>query len=197
MAFDVPDPNTPPETEPLKFHAGETVKWKRKDLSDFPASTYTLYYTLVKDGTRITFNSSQDGSTANHAVTLAHGTTASYTVGVYNWSVEARSSSEVYIVDKGVMEILTDYAEQSSGADERSVAKKMVDAYESLFANQITNKTIEQLSYSIAGRSISKLSAEQIRMEYLRWKRIYESELDNERINNGLGTRKRILTRFC
>jgi len=197
MAFDVPDPNTPPESEPLKFHAGETVKWKRTDLSDFPASTYTLYYTLVKDGTRIIFNSSQDGSTENHAVTLAHGTTAAYTVGVYNWSVEARSSSEVYIVDKGVMEILTDYAEQSSGADERSVAKKMVDAYESLFANQITNKTIEQLSYSIAGRSISKLSAEQIRMEYLRWKRIYESELDNERINNGLGTRKRILTRFC
>tara|TARA_R100001530_G_scaffold123957_1_gene92038 strand:- start:3053 stop:3646 length:594 start_codon:yes stop_codon:yes gene_type:complete len=197
MAFDVPDPNTPPESEPLKFHAGETVKWKRTDLSDFPASTYTLYYTLVKDGTRITFNSSQDGSTENHAVTLAHATTAAYTVGVYNWSVEARSSSEVYVVDKGVMEILTDYAEQSSGADERSVAKKMVDAYESLFANQITNKTIEQLSYSIAGRSISKLSAEQIRMEYLRWKRIYDSELDDERINNGLGTRKRILTRFC
>ena len=197
MAFDVPDPNTPPESEPLKFHAGETVKWKRTDLSDFPASTYTLYYTLVKDGTRITFNSSQDGSTENHAVTLAHATTAAYTVGVYSWSVEARSSSEVYVVDKGVMEILTDYAEQSSGSDERSVAKKMVDAYESLFANQITNQTIEQLSYSIAGRSISKLSAEQIRMEYLRWKRIYDSELDNERINNGLGTRKRILTRFC
>ena len=196
MAFDVPDPNTPPETEPLKFHAGETVKWKRTDLSDFPAPTYTLYYTLVKDGTRIVFNSIQDGSTANHSVTLAHGTTSAYVVGVYSWSVEARSASEVYIVDEGTMEILTDYAEQSSGSDQRSVAKKMVDGYEALFANQITNKTLEQLSYSIAGRSISKLSADQIRVEYLRWKRIYESELDNERINNGLGTRKRILTRF-
>jgi len=196
MAFDVPDPNTPPESEPLKFHAGETVKWNRTDLADYPASTYTLYYTLVKDGTRITFNSSQDGSTENHSITLAHGTTAGYAVGVYHWTVEARSSSEVFVVDKGIMEVLVDFAEQSSGSDQRTVAKKMVDAYESLFTNQITNKTIEQLSYSIGGRSISKLSAEQIRLEYFRWVRIYKAELDEERIQNGLGTRKRILTRF-
>jgi hypothetical protein len=197
MAFDVPDPNTPPESEPLSFHAGTTVKWKRTDLADFPAPTWTLNYFLQKDGTKIDFASSQDGSTANHSVSLAHATTASYTVGIYHWIVEARSSSEVYIVDSGIMEILTDFAEQTSGYDDRSIAKKMVDAYEALFANQITNLTLEQLSYSVGGRSISKLSAGQIREEYQRWKRIYQSELDNERINNGLGTRKRILTRFC
>ena len=48
------------------------------------------------------------------------------------------------------------------------LAKKMVDAYESLFSNQITNSTLEQLSYSIAGRSISKMSASEIREEYYR-----------------------------
>ena len=197
MAFDVPDPNTPPESEPLSFHAGTTVKWKRTDLADFPAPTWTLNYFLQKDGTKIDFASSQDGSTANHSVSLAHATTASYTVGIYHWVVEARSSSDVYIVDSGIMEILTDFAEQTSGYDDRSIAKKMVDAYEALFANQITNLTLEQLSYSVGGRSISKLSAGQIREEYQRWERIYQSELDNERINNGLGTRKRILTRFC
>ena len=197
MAFDVPDPNTPPESEPLSFHAGTTVKWKRTDLADFPAPTWTLNYFLQKDGTKIDFASSQDGSTANHSVSLAHATTASYTVGIYHWVVEARSSSDVYIVDSGIMEILTDFAEQTSGYDDRSIAKKMVDAYEALFANQITNLTLEQLSYSVGGRSISKLSAGQIREEYHCWERIYQSELDNERINNGLGTRKRILTRFC
>ena len=197
MAFDVPDPNTPPESEPLSFYAGTTVKWKRTDLADFPAPTWTLNYFLQKDGTKIDFVSSQDGSTANHSVSLAHATTAAYTVGIYHWIVEARSSTEVYVVDSGIMEIKTDFPEQTSGYDDRSVAKKMVDAYEALFANQITNLTLEQLSYSVGGRSISKLSAGQIREEYHRWKRIYQSELDNERINNGLGTRKRILTRFC
>ena len=64
----------------------------------------------------------------------------------------------------------------SPGYDDRYVAKKMVDAYESLFSNQITNSTLEQLSYSIAGRSISKMSASEIRTEYLRWKSLYQQE---------------------
>jgi len=187
---------TIPETEPLEFYSGETVKWKRTDLSDYQAPTWTLYYTLQKTGTRIQFNSSQDGSTASHLISLTPATTAGYTVGLYHWVVEARDGTDVYVVDEGYLEIKTDFAEQSSGYDDRSVAKKMVDAYESLFSNQITNSTLEQLSYSIAGRSISKMSASEIRTEYLRWKRLYQQEEDELRIANGLGTRKRILTRF-
>lgn len=61
---------TIPETEPLDFYSGETVKWKRTDLSDYPAPTWTLYYVLQKTGTRITFNSSQDGSTTSHLISL-------------------------------------------------------------------------------------------------------------------------------
>ena len=187
---------TIPDTEPLDFYSGETVKFKRTDLSDYPAPTWTLYYVLQKTGTRITFNSSQDGSSTNHLVSLAPATTANYTVGLYHWVVEARNGTDVYVVDEGYLEIKTDYAEQSSGYDDRSVAKKMVDAYESLFSNQITNSTLEQLSYSIAGRSISKMSASEIRTEYLRWQRLYQQEVDELRLKNGLGTRKRILTRF-
>lgn len=196
MVLKVPDPNTPPEIEPRSFYSGETVKWKRTDLTFFTATSWTLYYTLVKDGTRITFNSSQDGSTENHIVSLSASTTAGYAVGNYKFVVEARSGSEVYVVDEGYIEIKTDFAEQSSGYDDRSVAKKMMDAYESLFSNQITNSTLEQLSYSIAGRSISKMSSVEIRQEYMRWRRIYRQEVDEDRINNGLGTRKKILTRF-
>ena len=156
----------------------------------------TLNYFLQKSGTKIDFASSQDGSTTGHLISLTPATTAGYTVGLYHWIVEARDGTDVYVVDEGYMEIKTDFAEQTSGYDDRSVAKKMVDAYESLFSNQITNSTLEQLSYSIAGRSISKMSASEIRTEYLRWKRLYQQEEDELRIANGLGTRKRILTRF-
>ena len=65
-----------PETEPLDFYSGETVKWKRTDLSDYPAPTWTLYYTLQKTGTRIQFNSSQDGSTTSHLISLTPATSA-------------------------------------------------------------------------------------------------------------------------
>jgi hypothetical protein len=44
---------TIPETEPLEFYAGETVKFKRTDLSDYPAPTWTLYYVLQKTGIKL------------------------------------------------------------------------------------------------------------------------------------------------
>ena len=59
---------TIPETEPLEFYAGETVKWKRTDLSDYPAPTWILNYFLQKSGTKIDFASSQDGSTSGHLI---------------------------------------------------------------------------------------------------------------------------------
>ena len=80
---------TIPETEPLEFYSGETVKWKRTDLSDYPAPTWTLNYFLQKSGTKIDFASSQDGSTAHHLISLTPATTAGYTVGIYHWIVEA------------------------------------------------------------------------------------------------------------
>ena len=39
---------TIPETEPLDFYSGETIEWKRTDLSDYPAPTWTLYITSFK-----------------------------------------------------------------------------------------------------------------------------------------------------
>ena len=73
---------TIPETEPLEFYSGETVKFKRTDLSDYPAPTWTLNYFLQKSGTKIDFASAQDGSTTGHLISLTPATTAAYTVGI-------------------------------------------------------------------------------------------------------------------
>ena len=54
-------------------------------------------------------------------------------MGNYHWIVEARDGTDVYVVDEGYLEIKTDYAEQTSGYDDRSVVKQMVDAYESCY----------------------------------------------------------------
>jgi hypothetical protein len=80
---------TIPETEPLEFYSGETVKWKRTDLSDYPAPTWTLNYFLQKSGTKIDFTSTQDGSTTHHLISLTPSTTEAYTGGIYHWIVEA------------------------------------------------------------------------------------------------------------
>ena len=84
---------TIPETEPLEFYSGTTVKWKRTDLSDYPAPTWTLNYFLQKSGTKIDFASSQDGSTTGHLISLTPATTANYAVGLYHWVVEANDGT--------------------------------------------------------------------------------------------------------
>ena len=40
---------TVPETEPLDFYSGETVKWKRIDLSDYPAQQPGLLTTFFRN----------------------------------------------------------------------------------------------------------------------------------------------------
>jgi len=66
---------TIPETEPLDFYSGETVKWKRTTYLTIPLPL-GHFNTLQKTGTRIQFNSSQDGSTTSHLISLTPATTA-------------------------------------------------------------------------------------------------------------------------
>ena len=187
---------TIPETEPYKIQAGETLKWKRTDLTDYPAPTWTLSYTLIHpSNTKITITASQDGSSSNHSVSETPATTAAYTAGVYKWIAEATDGTDVYKVDSGTVEILTDIAAATT-YDFRSTAQKTYEAYKSLIEGKATASTLDEQGYSIAGRSVSKATPAEIRTEYLRWKRLYQNELDAERINNGQGTRRKILTRF-
>ena len=92
---------TIPETEPLEFYSGTTVKWKRTDLTDYPAPTWTLNYFLQKPGTKIDFASSQDESTTGHLISLTPATTEGNMVGLYHWIVEARDGTDLYVVDEG------------------------------------------------------------------------------------------------
>ena len=51
-----------PTTEPLTFRQGELVEWTR-DLSDFPASAWTLIYTFRSPSHKFTVTATADGDT--------------------------------------------------------------------------------------------------------------------------------------
>ncbi len=56
----------------------------KKNISDYPASEWTLTYYLRKDGaTATSFSATADGDT--HLVTVAAATTAGYAAGVYDF----------------------------------------------------------------------------------------------------------------
>ena len=52
---------TIPETEPLDFYSGETVKWKRTDLSDYPAPTWV---SVVNDVREVSIDNALGGNLA-------------------------------------------------------------------------------------------------------------------------------------
>lgn len=183
-------------TEPSSIKAGMTVKWKRT-LSDYPATLWTLTYVLFKTGTQIKFNAVPDGD--DHSVTLAKATTAAYTAGRYTWQAYVDDGSERFEVDSGTLEILTDFDAQSSGYDARTTADQMVDGLTALLIGNIANNVLDLVSYGInadVARNIVKMTLAEKRAELSKWREDLRREQEAENIANGLGTGRKIYTRF-
>ena len=141
-----------PTTEPSEVTAGDTWTWK-KSLSDFLASdSWVLTYALVKDGKQIKLTASADGD--DHLIEEVPTDTAKHDPGIYHYQAYVTKSTERYLVGTGTIEVLPDFA-QSVGYDNRSHAKKALDAIEAVLENKATQ---DQLSYSIGGRSLSRFS---------------------------------------
>lgn len=183
---------TIPTTEPLSFIAGDTVKWT-KDLSDYkPEDGWTLTYALVQDGNQETITATDNGD-STHLAAITAATSGAYGLGMYHWQAYVTKATERYTVDSGTLEVLTNFATQSAGYDNRSHVKKTLDALE---ATILGKASTDQLSVSINGRSISNMKPEDL----IKWRDLYKSEYAREQkaeaIKNGTGVSSKIVTRF-
>ncbi len=179
--------DAPAETEPREIVAGDFLTWKRTDIgSDYAPSLYTLSYKARLEGTGstvITITAVTSGS--DYLVEEDSATTAAYTVGVYHWDayITRDSDSERVRFDSGTFEVVADRAVATT--DPRSHAKKMVDLLESLLEGKAVS---DVSSYSIQGRSLTKMNPD----ELLKWRNYYKRELLREekieRRKNGNGT---------
>jgi len=158
---------TIPENEPEFFIAGDTVKW-RKSLPEYrPDAGWTLRYDFVKDGSK-------------HSVTATDQ--ASVTDG-----------TERYTVATGRIEVKPDFVAVQNGYDARSHVRKVLDALEATILGKASK---DQMSYTIAGRSLARMSPG----ELLKWKNHYETlyrqEVAAEKLANGEQPAGRIMVRF-
>lgn len=179
--------------EPLKFRAGDTVEWKRS-FSDYPAPTWILTYVLVKADKQIKITASADGS--DHLVSVAKAASAAYPAGKYHWHGYVDDGTERVSIGTGSIEILANFDALETGHDARTLAEKMVDAFEDHFQSKIARDDLDRISSSLANRSITKMSLAELRVEYHQWKEERRREIDSERISKGLGTGRKIKTRF-
>ena len=119
-----------------------------------------------------------------------------YAAGIYTYQayvVKPVSPTEKYTIETGQIEILPNISAADSQVDFRSHAKKVLDALESLIEGKATS---DAASYSIAGRSISKMTPE----ELIKWRSFYlseyQTECDAKAIAKGLESPRRIGIRF-
>lgn len=179
--------------EPESIVAGDTIKWKRS-LSDFPASTWTLTYELrsnVTGSTAINIAATADGD--DHLVSVSATTTAAWIAGEYSWDAYVTAGAERKRVDRGLIKVERDLAGAVAAFDDRDWVKTVLDALEAVIQGRASEV---DLSYSVNGRSISKMSWEEKIKAHSHFKKLYQQELTALKLEKGLGTGNKIRTRF-
>lgn len=180
---------TTPTTEPTVLYTGDTWAWTRA-LADYPASTWTLKYTLINTGGRINITAGADGDV--HSVSVAAATTATYTAGTYTWQAFVESGSERHTMDQGSVVVRAGYSSGSGGADARTQAETALqDAITALATYTASRGMVNE--YTIGGRAMKFRSIDEIRNLINFWR----GEVARQDGSNLLpGSGKKILTRF-
>ena len=189
------DTDNAPETEPEKIVAGDRAIWKRTDLgTDYANSSYTLKYSARLEGTgsteiQITATASGD----DYLVQENSLTTASYTAGTYRWQmyITRNSDSQRLTLDSGTWEVVAN--RDAATSDPRSHARIMVEKIETILEGRAAG---DVASYSINGRSLTKIAIPDLMAWRDRYKAEYLRELRKERARNGIGTGSPVHARF-
>tara|TARA_B100001093_G_C26859419_1_gene1029174 strand:+ start:2461 stop:3087 length:627 start_codon:yes stop_codon:yes gene_type:complete len=186
-----------PTAEPAVLVAGDRFTWKRDDLaSDYSPSAFALTYEFHEDsggGGSHKFTITATEADDTYYIEVGSSTTASYSVGDYIWEayITRSSDSERIMVDSGRTEITENLA--NTNADIRSHAKKVLDAIEAVIEGRAT---IDQSSFSIAGRSLSRMSVDELMTFRDRYKAEYLKEIKLARIRNKQGSGNTIKVKF-
>lgn len=161
---------TVPTTEPQTMRAGDFITWQ-KTLTDYPANAgWSLVYTLINGSTKLTINATASG--ADHLVSVAAATSASYAAGSYTWMARVTKATEIYTVDTGSLEVLPNLAALTT-FDGRSHARIMVAAIEAAIQGRASST---QLEYEINGRRVRNLDPSDL----IKWLSFYRAEVAKE-----------------
>ncbi len=191
------DSSNYPGDVPDTLTVGDRWAWKREDIvSDYPTASYTLTYSfrlLGSAATEISLASSviTEDSTS-YIIEVPSATTVGYTKGEYKYQEYITNSSSQRLVLNTGFVTLEPNLDADTG-DPRSHARIVYDALQAMLENRAS---IDQSSMSIAGRSLSRMTPEEIRdwYEFYRYKVSLEKKKD--RISKGEATGSLIKARF-
>ena len=146
---------------PKTITAGDSIDWLIT-LDDYPASdSWVLTYYLVNSSAQITLAAIASGD--DHAITKTAAGTAAYSPGDYAYQGYVAKGTDRWLVESGLITVLPNFATQTTGYDARNEFRIIADA---IIAVQQSKATKDQLAYSVAGRSISRMSPAELTQWY-------------------------------
>lgn len=189
------DADNAPKEVPRSIVIGDFVQFKLTEYStDYANTAHTMTF-MARSGTgaNVEFSIVATNSGDDYLFTADSATTAAYTAGLFHYQVEVleTSSSNRIIVDQGELDVTVDL--DVNAVDPRTHAEKMLQKIESVLENRAD---ADVSSYSIAGRSLTKMSPEELltwRDNYRREVKAYRRQLD---VKHGRKTSSTILMRF-
>ena len=174
---------------PGKYIAGDTIAISYTD-SNYPpdvwASTLTLrnkdeFYTIA----------GADGGDGSHSIEANGLVTALWKPADYTYYLTMKNGAARDTVKSGTVTVVAD---PSLGkTDDRSHVKRSLDLIEAVIEGRIPQDTI---SYSIQGRSISKMAPDELVMLHDRYKRFWAKEQRDNAAASGLPQSNKIKVRF-
>lgn len=180
-----------PVNEPFEVTAGDLVEWRREDLDDYPATTWTLTYALRSTSSKIDITASASGS--YFYVSVAAATSAAWHPGAYQWQAYVTNGSERHVVDSGRL-VVNENLAALARFDDRTHARKVLDAIQAVIEKRAT---LDQQSITIAGRQLDRTPLPDLLALHSRYSNMVAGEVAEERLRNGLpSTGGRVQVRF-
>ncbi len=192
------DSTNAPEGEPSEVVVGDYLQWKRSDVAqDYPTSEgYTAEYVARITGggsTEIKLQQATGSTDDYYLFQIGSATTESFLPGLYHWQLEITqtSSGNRIVVDIGDFTAIPDM--DSNQADPRTHAEVMVDKIETILVGKADS---DVASYSIAGRSLTKLSFSELIEARDYYKREVVRHTNAELLKRGKSNGSTIKVRF-
>jgi len=184
-----------PEGEPTQIVVGDFIQWKKANIAeDYPTATHSAEYVA-----RITGGGSNEIKLAGtetggyYLFTVDSTTSADFAVGRYHWQLEITetSSGNRLVVERGEFEAIPDLDVNAS--DPRTHADIMLAKIETILEGKADS---DVGSYSIAGRSLTKMSFDELMVARDRYKREVLQHQREELIKRGKASANTVKVRF-
>jgi len=185
-----------PTTEPTQVRAGDSWAWRREDLGAYPATAWSLAYWFKNAAGGFQVAAAADGDA--FAVALGSDDTQDLAAGSYSWQARVTKiadPSEKHTVASGTLQLLASLfvGAAADPLDNRSHARKMLDAIEAKLENRVP---ADRESYAIYNREIKHTPIAELVVMRDKYASMVRSEESAERLAAGLPSRNKLHVRF-